>query len=245
MKFGAEPKKVAILVALLVVAGIVFVINSGGDSSAPPQASPAKPAAVPGSGASPAPSPAPTQAATTRPPEPDTGRRAGRGATEFRPSVRPKRGEERVDPLTIDPTLRLDLLAKLQEVKVEGQRRSIFDFSQPEPPKPDPKQAAASKTPAPSPLVKPEDKVAEAAKPAEPEKPKAPPIPLKFYGYLSRPNLPAKRAFFMDGDEIHVVSEGDVVKKRYKIVRIGINSVVVEDTQFNQQQTLPLEEQPG
>jgi hypothetical protein len=244
MKLGAEPNKIVILVALLVVAGVVFVINSGGDSGVPPQASPAAPAAVPGNPAAPA---AGSQAAPTRPTEPDTGRRAGRGATEFRPSVRPKRGEERVDPVTIDPTLRLDLLAKLQEVKVEGQRRSIFDFSQPEPPKPDPKQAAASKTPAPSPLVKPEDKPAEAAKAAaEPEKPKAPPIPLKFYGYLSRTNVPAKRAFFMDGEEIHVVSEGDIVKKRYKIVRIGVNSVVVEDTQFEQQQTLPLEEQqPG
>ena len=50
----------------------------------------------------------------------------------------------------------------------------------------------------------------------------------------------------MDGDEIHVVTDGDSVKKRYKIVRIGVNSVVVEDTQFDQQQTLPLEEQqPG
>jgi len=134
-------------------------------------------------------------------------------------------------------------------VKVEGPHRSIFDFSQPEPPKPDPKQAAASKTPVPSPLVKPEDKekekAAENAKPAEPAKPQAPPIPLKFYGYISRTNVPAKRAFFMDGEEIHVVSEGELVKKRYKIIRIGVNSVVVEDTQFGQEQTLPLEQQPG
>ena len=37
-----------------------------------------------------------------------------------------------------------------------------------------------------------------------------------------------------------------LVKRRYKIVRIGVNSVVVEDTQFpGSQQTLPLEEQPG
>jgi hypothetical protein len=50
----------------------------------------------------------------------------------------------------------------------------------------------------------------------------------------------------MDGEDIHVVSEGETVKKRYKIVRIGVNSVVVEDTEFGQQQTLPLlEEQPG
>ena len=158
--------------------------------------------------------------------------------------MRPKRGEERADPMAIDPTLRLDVLAKLQEVKVEGPRRSIFDFSQPPAPKPDPKIVAASKTPVPSPLVKPEETTA-AVTPAEPAKPQAPPIPLKFYGYLSRSNVPAKRAFFMEGEEIHVVAEGDLVKKRYKIVRIGVNSVIVEDTQFGQQQTLPLEEQPG
>ena len=57
-------------------------------------------------------------------------------------------------------------------------------------------------------------------------------------------NQPNKRAFFMEGEDIHVVREGDVVKSRYKIVRIGVNSVVVEDMQFKSQQTLPLEEQP-
>ena len=49
----------------------------------------------------------------------------------------------------------------------------------------------------------------------------------------------------MEGEDIHVVREGDLVKNRYKIVRIGVNSVVVEDTQFKSQQTLPLEEQPS
>jgi hypothetical protein len=66
---------------------------------------------------------------------------------------------------------------------------------------------------------------------------------LKFYGYISPSNQPNKRAFFMEGEDIHVVREGDVVKSRYKIVRIGVNSVVVEDMQFKSQQTLPLEEQ--
>ncbi len=47
----------------------------------------------------------------------------------------------------------------------------------------------------------------------------------------------------MDGEDIVIAAEGDMIKKRYKIVRIGINSAVVEDTQFksNNQQTLPLE----
>jgi hypothetical protein len=36
-----------------------------------------------------------------------------------------------------------------------------------------------------------------------------------------------------------------MIKSRYKVVSIGINSVVVEDVQFQNQQTLPLEEQAG
>ena len=37
---------------------------------------------------------------------------------------------------------------------------------------------------------------------------------------------------------------GELVKKRYKVVRIGVNSVVVEDTQFkNHQQTLVLQQE--
>ena len=237
MKLGAEPKKIAILGGLVVVAAIVFMINStSGGPTAPATSQSARPAAgTPAANSA----GAPARETSTR-----TASRGGRGGTEFRPRVGVRRGEAQADPSTIDPTLRLDLLAKLQQVKVEGAHRSIFDFSQPPPPKPDAKAVAAAKTPAPSPIVKPEASKPET--PAKPEEPKAPPIPLKFYGYLSRTAQPVKRAFFMDGEDIHVVSEGETVKKRYKIVRIGINSVVVEDTQFGQQQTLPLlEEQPG
>jgi hypothetical protein len=41
-----------------------------------------------------------------------------------------------------------------------------------------------------------------------------------------------------------VAGEGDMIKKRYKIIRIGVNSAEVEDTVFkgdNTKQTLPLE----
>jgi hypothetical protein len=81
-------------------------------------------------------------------------------------------------------------------------------------------------------------------KPVEPPpEPKAPPIPLKFYGFVNKTKVGDKRAFFLDGEEIVIASEGDMIKKRYKIVRIGVNSAVVEDTEFksNNQQTLPLE----
>ena len=76
-----------------------------------------------------------------------------------------------------------------------------------------------------------------------PPEPKAPPIPLKFYGFVNKTKVGDKRAFFLDGEEIVIAGEGDMIKKRYKIVRIGVNSAVVEDTEFkgNNQQTLPLE----
>jgi hypothetical protein len=100
---------------------------------------------------------------------------------------------------------------------------------------------AEAKPEVPSPLV---EQAKEESK--EPETPKPPPIPLKFYGYIGPSNQPVRRAFFIEGEDIHVVSEGEVVKRRYKIVRIGVNSVVVEDTENpGNQQTLPLEEQQG
>jgi hypothetical protein len=230
MKLGAEPKKVVILVGLLVVALVVFLT----DSDSPPEASYTPPAASNAAPANPAGAP-PTASGTPA-------QTRGRTSTEFRPSVRPRRGEQRPDPMSIDPTLRLDLLAKLQNVTVDGPRRSIFDFSQAPAPKPQPSKETAEKKPAvPSPIAPVKPVETEQAN-AEPPKPAAPPVPLKFFGYVSPAGNPAKRAFFVEGDEIHVVHEGEIVKKRYKIVRIGVNSVVVEDTQFGSQQTLPLED---
>ena len=56
----------------------------------------------------------------------------------------------------------------------------------------------------------------------------------------------AKRAFFLDGEDIVVAGENDVIRNRFKIIRIGVNSAVVEDTTNKNQQTLPLvEELPG
>ena len=78
---------------------------------------------------------------------------------------------------------------------------------------------------------------------AAPPEPAAPPIPLKFYGFINPVRtVGPKRAFFLDGDDIVVANEGQMIKNRYKIVRIGVNSADVEDTQFkkNSRQTLPL-----
>ena len=242
MKLGAEPKKIAILGGLVVVAIVVFFMNS--TPSGPPQpAAPRTSAGIrlPSQQVAEVPMGRPVQVAQTR-----ASSRQGRVLSEFKPSMKPKRPEDRPDPMTVDPTIRVDVLAKLQAVGVEGVHRSLFEFSQaPPPPAGKGEIAKGGKKP----FVPDPTQITQATQPAfpavPPPPPPPPPIPLKFYGYITPASAGGKRAFFLEGEDIHVVTEGDIVKRRYKIVRIGINSVVVEDTEFKNQQTLPLEEQPG
>lgn len=155
-----------------------------------------------------------------------------------KPTLKPKKDED-IDRTKIDPTLHVELLAKLKNVQVEGSTRSLFDIGA------TPLVAAAVNQPEPKKIIP--DKfygpMRPPPPPPPPPDPTAPPIPLKFYGFVNHAKGPVKRAFFLDGDDIVIAAEGDMIKKRYKIVRIGINSAVVEDTQFkgkNTQQTLPL-----
>ncbi len=244
MKLGAEPKKVAWLAGLMVVAIVAFFMNS--TPSGPTQQSTAPRTSagirIPSQQVAEVPMGRPVQVAQTR-----ASSRQGRVLSEFKPSMKPKRPEDRPDPMTVDPTIRVDVLAKLQAVGVEGTHRSLFEFSQA--PVPTPTVIAGVGKGGKKPVIPDPTQIAQAAQSAfpavPPPPPPPPPIPLKFYGYITPSSAGGKRAFFLEGEDIHVVTEGDIVKRRYKIVRIGINSVVVEDTQFKNQQTLPLEEQPG
>ena len=69
---------------------------------------------------------------------PKVATRSGRRSDEFRPSLKLPEG---IDVTKIDPTLKIDLLAKLQKVPLEGGARSVFDYGQaplPPPPKVEP-----------------------------------------------------------------------------------------------------------
>jgi hypothetical protein len=165
---------------------------------------------------------------------PKVATRSAHRADDFRPSLKLPEG---TDVTKIDPTLKIELLAKLQKVPLEGGARSVFDYGQAPPPPPPP----------PVPPIKPEVIAAQTKARQEEEerkktiKPPPPPIPLKFYGYANKSSGPARQAFFlMDVDDIEIKAENDVIKGRYKIIRIGINSAVVEDLQSHDQQTLPL-----
>jgi hypothetical protein len=133
-----------------------------------------------------------------------------------RAAVRPgrKAGKKpRVENL--DPTLRLDLLAASEKTQYEGRGRNIF-------------VSQAEDVPIPHPIAP----GAPDAQPGDqyhtPTPPQAPPIPLKFYGFASRPGEP-KKIFLKLGEDVFVAGEGEIVDRRYKIIRISPNSVEIQD----------------
>jgi hypothetical protein len=129
-----------------------------------------------------------------------------------------------VNPDTIDPTLRLDILRASESIAYSGHGRDIFTESI-DIPKP---IAHVVTNPGP----------AQPVCPGDPRCP-PPPINLKFYGFANKPGEP-KRVFLQEGENIFIAGEGEVVDRRYKIVHIGVNSVDIQDLLNNNTQTIPL-----
>jgi hypothetical protein len=160
------------------------------------------------------------------------------GPREFRPSLKARKGEDRS---SMDPTLRLDLLEKLAAVQVERIERSLFDFGPVEAPKPKvPEPKIEVKKPV-ARMIGPEP---PPPPPPPPVKPPPPPINLKFYGSASPLKGGAKRVFCLQGEDILIPAEGEVILKRYKIVKINTNTVLVEDLDYKNQQMVPIDQPP-
>jgi hypothetical protein len=177
-------------------------------------------------------------------PEEFSSSRTRKRSDEFLPALHHKSAERNAEPLPADPTLRLDLLAKLNDVPAAGSR-DLFTFGKAEPVKlagAEPVIAVKPWAPIGPPRYTPPPKPA-----GPPQPPPPPPINLKYYGICTTRPDGLKTAFFMDGDDILIEAEGATFKGRYKLVRIGVNSAVVEDVQYKHEQTLPLAEdaQPG
>lgn len=113
----------------------------------------------------------------------------------------------------LDPTLKLDLLASSEQTIYEGNGRNIFVSHAEDIPQP--------KAPAVT------DAAAEQAY-VPPPPPPPPPIPLKFFGFASKPGEP-KRVFLQQNEDIFVAGEGEIVNRRYKVVRIAPTSVEIQD----------------
>jgi len=136
-----------------------------------------------------------------------------------------KPGAPQLSDSTLDPRLRLDILAVSQNKKYEAGGRNIFRMEE---------------------LKQIEKTVASVRQPYGPELPPTPtppppppPIPLKFYGFASKSNEP-KRIFLADEGEVFVARQGDIVERKYKIVQINNTSVIIEDVLNSNRQTIQL-----
>ena len=66
-------------------------------------------------------------------------------------------------------------------------------------------------------------------------------IPLRYYGFVRPAEVGrTNTGLFLDGDNVLVVAEGQVVKQRFLIVELTPTTARIEDTQMKQGQTLPV-----
>jgi len=125
----------------------------------------------------------------------------------------------------LDPTLDLNLLRQSEEIKYAGNGRNIFVAG----------SVAIEKLKANGTT----DKQAATTMHAPPPILPPPPITLKFFGFANRPGE-TKKVFLSQGEDIFIAAEGDIVDRRYRVVRISPTAVDVEDVINNNRQSLPL-----
>ena len=132
-------------------------------------------------------------------------------------AIDPLSGQRRATPASsevLDPAelqVRLDALAAKRPELGEGERNP-FRF-QPPPAPPPPPQSAPS--------------VAPIAPIGPPAPPPIPPIPLKFMGTVEKPGLTLAALTDCKG-YAYAAREGEVVDGRYKVVKIQVESVILE-----------------
>jgi hypothetical protein len=124
---------------------------------------------------------------------------------------------------SLDPTLHPEIMRQAESLEYTGTGRNIF-----------------SQFSAPPAIPKPIAPIRQAhVDTGPPPPPPPPPINLGFYGYAAE-KTGQKQVFLLHGDDIFIASEGDVVDRRYRVVKIGAASVQVEDIPYHNTQTLPL-----
>jgi hypothetical protein len=118
----------------------------------------------------------------------------------------------------IDPSM---LEVHLESLEAErpapgDSERNPFRFQPKAAPPPPPDTAARPEVTAPT------------GPPPPPPPPTIPPIPLKFIGIIESPELAKKIAAFTDCRSTYQVAEGDTIAGQYRLVKLGVESAVVE-----------------
>jgi hypothetical protein len=128
----------------------------------------------------------------------------------------PAKAKKDAPAQSLDPTLQLKLLAATEAIKYDGSGRNIFIS-----------QAEDVKIPTVIGSVATDHKPGESTY-TPPAPPPAQPIPLKFFGFASRPGEP-KKIFLIKGEDTFIAGEGEIVDRRYKVVKISPTSVDIQD----------------
>jgi hypothetical protein len=138
-------------------------------------------------------------------------------------------GKKPRTPQNLDPMLHLDQLAAAEQIKYEGSGRNIF-ISQADVQIPTPQGPGVTDHT--------KNQVADIYHP--PAQAAAPPIPLKFFGFANQPGEP-KKIFLSKGDDVFIAGEGEIIDRRYKVVKISASSVDIQDVVLSgPAQTIPL-----
>ena len=124
-------------------------------------------------------------------------------------------GKKERAPQSLDPTLDLQQLAATEQIKYEGSGRNIF-VSQ-----------AEVRIPTPQAPGQTDNNTTNAVMQIQPASP-PPPIPLKFFGFANHPGQ-AKKVFLSKGEDVFIAGEGEIIDRRYKVVRISPTSVDIQD----------------
>lgn len=234
MSLGADKKGLTRLgIVLAVLVGVVYYQFFAGPEIPQYQRAAVAPARAPAAAA------ATNQRAAKAKKVEQTFRRGER----FRPRMGRSESDAPPDPRTSDPTLRIDLLAGVRGVHFEAIERDIFNFGvrkAPAPPAPSEEETRAAQQRLEEQIKQQQEARKHDAKPKEPSKPQMPRLTWKYYGMASKPGAAMRRGFLLNDEEILIGGEGEVFEKRYKIKRIGLDSIVIEDLDFKQEQTLSL-----
>ena len=130
-----------------------------------------------------------------------------------------------------NPQIRWPELERAQKTEYKSSGRNPFSLIVP------PSQAEVQK--------------AKAAKQRTPPPPPPPPPPteaklppnLKYFGYGTVPTGSPRRAFITDGEDVYIVTEGDTLLGRYRILKIGNADLEFQEISSGLPGKAPLEEQ--
>jgi hypothetical protein len=126
------------------------------------------------------------------------------------------------------PAVHLDVLNG-ERPKPEAAERNLFRFKPKAPPPPPPMAA------------RPLQPVEPAVPTGPPPPPPLAPIPLKFIGIMEAPSHGEKIAILSDGRNAPFYGrEGAIIEGRYRILKIGVESVEIEYTDGRGRQTIRL-----